>query len=97
MSILLSSTGVSDVRSIVIGMAKDRPVFARRLVLELRAACAALSATPDARLEHLLDGEVRRRPLGRLSIYYRIQADEVAVVRILESARHVAALAPTAP
>lgn len=96
----LSSIAMSDLRSIVTGTAKDRLVLARRVTLEFHATCLALGETPEghAKLQHLLNGEVRRRPMGRISIYYCLRETEVIVVRMLENARHVAERPPaTAP
>ncbi|MBO9544639.1 type II toxin-antitoxin system RelE/ParE family toxin [Caulobacter sp.] len=96
----LSSIAMSDLRSIVTGVAKDRLILARRVTLEFHAACLALGETPEAyaKLQHLLDGEVRRHPMGRFSIYYCLRETDVIVIRMLESAQHVAGRStPNAP
>jgi plasmid stabilization system protein ParE len=86
----LSKAATADIRSIATWIAKDRPIVARRIALEIQAACRALSDTPVAypRVEGVLDGLFRRRPLGRYTIYYRVLPDEVLVVRIVDGARN---------
>lgn len=96
----LSKAATTDIRSIAAWIAKDRPIVARRIALEIQAACRALGETPEAypKAEGVLDGQFRRRALGRYTIYYRVLSNEVLVARILHSARDVTGLIPpTAP
>jgi len=85
----LSKAATADIRSIATWIAKDRPIVARRIALEVQAACRALGDTPEAypKAKGVLDGLFRRRPLGRYTIYYRVLPDEVLVVRIVDGAR----------
>ena len=91
MKVRLSHTAMDDLRSIARWIARDRPNAAKRIAHNLRAACAALGDNPRA--YEAIDGgqypEVRRRPLGRHLIFYRIEIDQVVVIRILDGAQDI--------
>jgi addiction module RelE/StbE family toxin len=78
----------ADLEEIGDYIARDNPQRALSFVQELRAAARGLAECPRAfpviaRYER---HGVRRRPFGNYLIFYRIEADQLVILRILHGA-----------
>lgn len=89
MKVILSRSARADLQEIGDYIARDNPRRARSFVGELVAKTMAIGRTPLA--FQLMPGHeaagLRRRPFGSYVIYYVVQADGVAVARILHGAQ----------
>lgn len=89
MKVRLTSAAESDLEAIGDWIAQDNPSRALTFVTELRHACKTLAQLPEGyalvpRHEH---SGVRRRVYGNYLIFYRIDADDIAVLHVLHGAR----------
>jgi toxin ParE1/3/4 len=87
--VVFSRAARIDLEQIGDYIARNNPRRALTFVAELRTAALSLREAPYAfplvpRLERL---GVRRRPVGRYLVFYRIDEDVIAIVHILHSAR----------
>jgi plasmid stabilization system protein ParE len=87
--VVFSQSATTDLEQIGDYIASDNPPRARTFVAERRAAALSLGEMPYAfrllfRVERF---GIRRRPVGKYLILYRIDQDRVAIVRILHGAR----------
>lgn len=89
MKVVLSRAAQADLREIAYYIARDNKVRAISFVRELQAKAQDTGRIPRAfplvpRYEH---HGIRRRSFGAYLIFYRIEDDRVAIVRILYGAR----------
>lgn len=94
MKVRVSPQAGRDLRAIAAWVSKNRPNAARKLVRELKAASLALADHPYAHgfTEGREEAGLRRLPLGRYVICYSIEADVIAILRILDGARDIPSL-----
>jgi toxin ParE1/3/4 len=94
MKVRFSPQAGRDLKAIAAWVSKDRPNAARKLVRELRVASLALANHPHAYafVEGREAAGIRRVPQGRYVICYSIEADVIAILRILDGARDVPSL-----
>lgn len=89
MRVIIVDDATADLREIGDYIAADNPRTAKRLIVELRAACLDLGQFPQ-KFPAIGNREgltVRRRPHGNYAIFYMITERGVEVFRILHSAR----------
>uniref|UniRef100_UPI00345BDEE1 type II toxin-antitoxin system RelE/ParE family toxin n=1 Tax=uncultured Caulobacter sp. TaxID=158749 RepID=UPI00345BDEE1 len=81
-----------DLSAIARWIAADRPNASKVVVKKLRAICVALADHPHAYpfLPQREERGVRRAPYGRWAICYRVDAEGLFILRILDSAQDVA-------
>ncbi len=94
MKVIFSELAAKDLRAIAAWISSDRPIAARKVMRGLQIACAALARRPRA-YQFAGDREaegVRRAPFSRYLILYRVEADHISIVRILDGARDVPSL-----
>jgi plasmid stabilization system protein ParE len=89
MKVVLSRAAQADLREIAYYIARDNKIRAISFVQELQAKAQDTGRIPRAfplvpRYEH---HDIRRRPSGAYLIFYRIEDNRVAIVRILHGAR----------
>lgn len=94
MIVELTAAAEADLESIGDYIAQDNPVRALSFVRELARSCLELVDMPEAwpivpRYAH---HGIRRRVHGRYLIFYRIGADRVTVLHILNGAMDVEAI-----
>lgn len=94
MIVELSAEAEQDLERIGDYIAKDNPHRALTFVRELREKCLDLALTPEAfplvpRYERF---GIRRRMHGPYLIFYRAEADQVAIVHVLHGAMDYAPL-----
>ncbi|EYR79541.1 type II toxin-antitoxin system RelE/ParE family toxin [Shinella sp. DD12] len=94
MKVVIAAEAVSDLEHIGDYIAADNPVRAESFVRELLARCHALAHMPRAfplvpRYEHT---GVRRRPHGDYLIFYRVGADVVDILHVLNGAQNYEAI-----
>ncbi|MGK9170155.1 type II toxin-antitoxin system RelE/ParE family toxin [Inquilinus limosus] len=94
MIVALSVEAESDLEAIADFIAKDNPARALSFVQELRASCRSLADMPMGYplvLRYEKQG-IRRRVHGNYQIFYRVDGEQVHVVRVLHGARDYEAL-----
>lgn len=94
MIVELTANAEADLESIADFIARDNPVRALSFVRELYRSCLDLAEMPEAwpivpRYEH---HGIRRRVHGRYLIFYRIGAERITILHILNSAMDVEAI-----
>lgn len=94
MIVELTAAAEADLESIGDHIARDNPARALSFVRELARSCVDLADMPEAwpvvpRYERY---GIRRRVHGRYLIFYRIGADKVTVLHILNGAMDVEAI-----
>lgn len=94
MKVVIAAEAVSDLEHIGDYIAVDNPVRAESFVRELLGRCYALADMPRAfplvpRYEHT---GVRRRPYGDYLIFYRVGADVVDILHVLNGAQNYEAI-----
>ncbi|MFN3847428.1 MAG: type II toxin-antitoxin system RelE/ParE family toxin [Paracoccaceae bacterium] len=94
MIVELSAAAEADLEAIGDYIALDNPLRARSWVQDLARTCAELADMPEAwpivpRYEH---HNVRRRVHGRYLIFYRVKADRIVVLHVLNGAMDVEAI-----
>lgn len=89
MKVRLTQEARADLTHIGDSIAASNPRRARSFVGELLSACTALSDMPlSCPLAPRYEAKgVRRRVHGRYLIFYRVEAAQVVVVRVLHGAR----------
>ena len=89
MRVVFSDAAKADLTEIGDYIARDNPRRALAFVRGLRAAALQLSVMPNA--FPLVPGSrhhgIRRRVIGRYLIFYRVDADRIAILRVLHGAR----------
>jgi plasmid stabilization system protein ParE len=91
MKVIFSELAARDLRAIAAWISGDRPIAARKVVRGLQIACGALAKRPYAYQfadDRQAEG-VRRAPFSRYLILYRVEAEHISIVRILDGARDV--------
>lgn len=89
MIVLITNEAREDLDRIAGYIAQDNPVRAVSFVQELLEGCRSLSAMPHAFPlvpRHAASG-IRRRPHGRYVLFYRVAAERIDVLHILNGAR----------
>lgn len=88
-----TALSIRDLNSIARWIAADRPNAAKKVVANLKTACLKLADHPYAYplLTDREDKGVRRAPHGRYAICYRVVANSVEVLRILDGAQDITA------
>lgn len=94
MKVRLSSEARQDLIAIGDYIARDNPPRAQSFVAELTDKCASLSQMPNTHplVPRYAKKGIRRRVHGNYQIFYRADATEVFVLRVLHGARDYAAL-----
>lgn len=89
MKVRLSSEARQDLTAIGDYIARDNPFRARSFVKELIDECAGLARMPlSCPLVPRYEAKgVRRRVHGNYQIFYRVDGEQIQVVRILHGAR----------
>lgn len=92
----LAASAAADLDHIFRWAATDSPAAAEKVVDDIETACFELAQFPERYPVHARPRgrQVRRRPLGRYNIYYEVTRSEVAIVRIIHSAREIEFLFP---
>jgi toxin ParE1/3/4 len=86
--VVLSRLAASDLREIENYISKTSTTAARRVVTEIRAAIASLSASPGIGHRHEdLDGMIRVWPVYSYLIMYLPASNPLQVLRIIHGAR----------
>ncbi|MCO1345946.1 type II toxin-antitoxin system RelE/ParE family toxin (plasmid) [Burkholderia multivorans] len=94
MKVRLSSEARQDLIAIGDYIARDNPSRARSFVQELTNKCASLANMPLSYpvVPRYEAKGIRRRVHGNYQIFYRVDGDQVFVVRVLHGARDYEAL-----
>ena len=94
MRLIVTEAARSDLLRIGDYIAQDNPRRALTFVAELEARCRALLATPLAYpVIALRPGrEVRRLVHGRYLVFYRVEAEQIVILRILAGSMNLDAL-----
>jgi len=92
--VVIAAEAVSDLEHIGDYIAADNPVRAESFVRELLARCYALADMPRAfpLVPRYEDTGVRRRPHGDYLIFYRVGADVVDILHVLNGAQNYEAI-----
>jgi plasmid stabilization system protein ParE len=94
MKVEITSAAEADLEGIADFIAHDNPVRAVSFVRELYERCLDIADMPEAwpivpRYEH---HRIRRRVHGRYLIFYRVSADCITILHVLNGAMDVEAL-----
>jgi len=94
MRVRLASEARKDLIAIGDHIARDSPLRASTFVRELVRACAEVSSTPLAYpiVRRYESRGIRRRVYGNYQIFYRVNGEQVFVIRVLHGARDYEAL-----
>ena len=94
MKVRFSPQAGRDLKAIASWVSKDRPNAVRKLIRDLKAASLTLADHPHAHgfIEGREASGVRRLPLGRYMICYVVEAEVVAILRIIDGARDISSL-----
>lgn len=91
MKVVFSKLAERDLRAIAAWISNDRPNAAYKVVRGLQIACTALPLRPHA--YQFTEGReaegIRRAPFSRYLILYRVDAEQISIVRILDGARDI--------
>lgn len=89
MKVLLSSAAESDLEAIADHIAADSPSHALAFIRTLRAKCEDIANFPRRfpAVERYAREAVRRRVHGNYLIFYRIDADAITILRIINGAQ----------
>ncbi len=87
MQVELSRDALEDLADIAVYIAKDSPIRAVTFTDELTDRARSLTNAPfkGARRDNLVSG-LRVLPYGNYNIYYRVEADMLIILRIMNSA-----------
>lgn len=87
MQVIVSDLAAADIEAIADFIALDNPQRAASFARELGEACLGLADGPFrfAQLEDYAHRRYRRRIHGRYAIIYRVDGDDVIIVRVLSS------------
>jgi len=94
MKVDITSAAEADLEAMAYHIARDNPVRALSFVRELYERCLDIADMPEAwpivpRYEH---HGIRRRVHGRYLIFYRVSADCITILHVLNGAMDVEAL-----
>lgn len=94
MIVEFTAAAEADLEAISDYIAQDNPARAISFVRELYRSCTELAELPEAwpiipRYEH---HGIRRRVHGRYLIFYRVAADQIVVLHVLNGAMDVEAI-----
>ena len=89
MIVIISDEAEADLEYIGDYIARNNALRAETFVVELVEACVGLAEFPKrfALVPRYEDRGVRRRPHGRYLIFYKLEADRLDVLRILNAAQ----------
>lgn len=89
MRVRFTDTAEADLEEIADYIAADDPDIAVEFVMDIRETCLGLSQYPDRYplVQSTAYSALRRRPFGSYLIYYRADAAEVVVSRVVRAAR----------
>ena len=89
MKVVLSDAASIDLAAIADYIARDNPRRALSFVRELRVAALGLGDMPRmfSLVPRYAHQDIRRRPFRNYLIFYRVEADRVAIIRILHGAQ----------
>lgn len=94
MNVVLTEVAIGDLVRIGRFIGQDNPIRAVSFVAELEKRCQNLSFMPHA--FPLLPGRetsgIRRRPYGDYLIFYRLPAERIEVLRVLNGAQDYEAI-----
>ena len=84
----------ADIASIFQYLAADNLNSAERVVDQIEAACWDLIQLPERYPVDIVRpaGALRRRPVGRYNVYYRVAPGRVEIARVLHSAQDISAI-----
>lgn len=90
MDIVLREEAIADLEEIGDYIALDNPVRARSFVARIKARCLAIGRNPmAARLRPQWGVGVRGIVFKRYLIAYRVEGDEVLILRVIHGARDI--------
>lgn len=94
MIVVLTAEAECDLEAIGDTIARDSPERAISFIEELRDACLGLATFPERfpLVPRYEASGLRRRVHGRYLIFYRVEADRVAIIHILNGAQDYEAL-----
>lgn len=89
MKIVFTRSAQSDLEQIGDYIAQGNPTRALSFVRELRTAALTLADTPRAfPIVPRYEGYgIRRRPFGNYLVFYRVETDQLVILRLLHGAR----------
>jgi len=89
MRVRFAARAEADLEDIASYIATDNPGRAASFVRELRDACLSLASYPlrFPKLTGVEDLDLRQMMFGRYRVLYRVDPDNVMIVRVLHSAR----------
>ena len=88
MIVVVTAAAEADLERIGDFIARDNPARALSFIRELRAACERLIDAPEAfpLVPRYEKSNIRRRVCGNYLIFYRIEAEAIAVLHVLNGA-----------
>ncbi len=91
--LIISKEAESDLEEIWSYIAEDSPRRADNFIDQIHAKCHLILNMPEVgvKRDEILPG-IRSFPIGRYLIFYRTEADNVEIVRILSGYRDIEAL-----
>jgi toxin ParE1/3/4 len=94
MIVEFTAAAEADLEAIGDYIAEDNPVRAISFVRELHRSCTELAAMPEAWpiIPRYAHHGIRRRVHGRYLIFYRVAADQIVVLHVLNGAMDVEAI-----
>jgi plasmid stabilization system protein ParE len=94
MIVLLADAAARDLEAIGDYIARDNPQRAVSFIRELREDCLGLAAFPERfpLVPRYEAQRIRRRVHGNYLIFYRVEADRIEVIHILNSAQDYEAI-----
>lgn len=94
MIVHLSAEAEHDLEAIGDFIARDNPTRALSFVQELRAKCLGLGEMPERfpLVPRYEAAGLRRRAHGNYLIFYRVEADKVVVIHVLNGAQDYASI-----
>ena len=87
MIVSYSKSAEDDLERIADFIALNNPRRAASFVREIATRCNELAATPRAFATVSLASDVRRRPYRNYLIFYRVETDQIIILRILNAAQ----------
>ena len=89
MRVFLSAESEADLDRIAAYIAESNPERAETYVRQLRVACTDLALAPRAfpLVPRLARAGIRRRVHGNYLIFYRVDGDEIRIVRVFHGAQ----------
>jgi toxin ParE1/3/4 len=89
--LIFAANARDDLRAIILTISKENPTRAISFVSELEQRCAALIKAPLAYaiLLRYKDNAIRRIPHGNYLIFYRVEDDQITILRVLHGSMDV--------